>query len=375
MSTRRAALSFDTADDPAPLRVRDLGPMIIEVSGVGTAVRWRVPAQILATLLVSPNRRVSVDTLLDVVWGEEVNDSTVGTLESHVWRLRKLMEPDRARGVEPSYLVNDRGGYRLVVNPEHADSSRFAELAGQGDLLLATGDAGRARSRYELALALWRGRPFDLIADTAWAGPSVARLEELHWQVNEQHIEALLRTGAAAVAVPLLEELIPGLPFREGLWRQLMLALYQTGRIEESLAAYGRARESLLENLGLDPGPELHELQQRILDQDPALLPPRPASNSTVIAPVEEATQPPVEPRTELNLPALRSELVGRDIELTRLTRLLGRTRLVTLVGAGGAGKTSLGWRSRGPQPSWPRTGSGSSTSPPSTTPSWYPRS
>lgn len=310
----------------------------MRVDGNDVAIPGSRPARILSVLLIDANRRVSLDALISAVWGDDARDSTVGTLESHVWRLRKVMEPGRGRRVDPTFLINDSGGYRLVVDPENADSLRFTQLADQGDRLLAAGDAQRALTRFEQALDLWRGRPFEAVADEFWAAAPVARLEERFAQVNEGRIDALLRTGSVDRAVSQLEELVAALPFRERLWTQLMLGLYQAGRIAESLAAYARARAVLLDTLGLEPGPALRAMQQRILEQDPELQPARPAATQQLTSGSEQA-------RTtvrEVHLPSRLSTLVGRDLEIDRVGRLLRRSRLLTLVGVAGCGKTRL---------------------------------
>jgi predicted ATPase/DNA-binding SARP family transcriptional activator len=352
------ALDAQPVDAPA-LRLHDLGTLGIEVGGVDSPIRGRKPARILATLLVNTNARVSIDTLVDAVWGEQASASALGTLETHIWRLRKLLEPQRRRGTEPAYLVNDSLGYRLVVNPDNADSLRFAQLSEQGDRLLASGEPDRALRRYELALTLWRGRPFESVADEEWAMPSVARLEGLHAQVHEQRIEALLRTGAADQAARELEVVIARLPYRERLWSQLMLGLYQAGRVEEALAAYRRAREILLDSLGLEPGPQLRELQQQILDRDPRLAPiparavapqARQSDEAEVDGQVDahrpshtsEPAEQPSDAGREVHLPSRLSALVGRSAELERIGRLVRSSQLVTLVGPAGSGKTRL---------------------------------
>lgn len=354
------ALDADTFET-SRLVFHDLGVLGLEIGGVDSAIRGSKLARILATLLVNANRRVSIDTLLEIVWGEQVSESSLATLETHIWRLRKLMEPQRVRGAAPTYLVNDNLGYRLVANPDNVDSLRFAQLAEQGDRLLASAEAERALGRYELALALWRGRPFEPVADDEWAAAPIARLEGLYWQLHEQRVEALLRTGATDQAVREAEALIIRLPYRERLWSQLMLGLYQAGRVEEALAAYRRAREVLLDTLGLDPGEQLHALHQRILDRDPALATPKrptvdvavPASPTSTTALSASAERP--EPNKlaeqveqlgeiagEVHLPARLSALVGRAAELDRISRLVARSRLVTLVGVAGSGKTRL---------------------------------
>lgn len=286
-----------TADVPEPaaaptLVVHDLGPLTIDLDGHEVAIRGVKPTRILTLLLVNANRRVSVDTLTDALWGDEVTDLSQSTLESHIWRLRKVMEPSRGRRQDPTYLVNDAGGYRLAVGPANADSLRLVQLGEQADRLLASGDPERALGRYDLALSLWRGRPYGAAADDEWAAPAVARIEEAHAQLREQRIEALLLLGAEAEAIGALHDLIAALPIREQLYGQLMTALYRTGRVEESLAAYLRARSTLLDTLGVEPGPALRDLHRRILDRDPELIPrirsvgrppenrPRPAGRS-----------------------------------------------------------------------------------------------
>src|ERR1700689_1386454 len=223
------------------LRIHDLGALSIDVDGESVMLRSGMLSRVLATLLINANRRVAIETLIEAVWADDGRASRLGTLESHIWRLRKLMEPGRGRREEPVYVVSDNLGYRLVVDPDNADSLRFVQLAEHGDRLIASGDAARALERYELALSLWRGRPFDPIADDEFAAAAVGRLSEICDQVQEQRIEALLRTGQPEQAVRDLEDLIGRLPFRERLWAQLMIARYQVGRVEEALATYGQA--------------------------------------------------------------------------------------------------------------------------------------
>jgi predicted ATPase/DNA-binding SARP family transcriptional activator len=355
--------SREPAPEPADviaLRLHDLGPLTALIAGVQTPIRGAKSQRILTTLLVNANRRVSVDTLIDAVWGDQATAGASGTLESHVWRLRKAIEPPRGRGQEPTYLVNDSGGYRLLVSPDNADSLWFVQLAEQGDRLMATGDVDRARRRFDLALSLWRGRPFDAVADEEWAAAPIARLEERHGQVHENRIEALLRQGDRRSAIGDLEALINQLPYREHLWVQLMTALYQDGRVEESLATYRRARETLLDTLGIEPGRALTELHQRVLAQDESLAPPpapaviaaRPTPPATADLSTAPAQADPADPsappvpaaaaRAVIQLPSRLSTLIGREAELTRVGRLLERSRLVTVAGPAGAGKTRL---------------------------------
>jgi predicted ATPase/DNA-binding SARP family transcriptional activator len=328
----RATPSESTAT--ALLRLCDLGPLAVDLGGRRSLVGGSKPVRVLSRLLLDANRRVSVDALLEAVWGDRPPTAGVGTLESHVWRLRKLMEPDRPRQQPPSYLVNDGGGYRLVVDTDNVDSLRFARLVEQGDDLLLADDPARALNRYEVALGLWRGTPFEGVADEPWAAAAVGRLQEMFAQLNEQHAEALLRLGETRRAIVSLERLLAQHPLRERLWAQLMLARYRDGRVGESLQTYLDAREVLLDEIGVEPGPELDRLQQRVLDRDPTLAAPAPA-----VVRAGGATQ---RAHGAVNLPARLSPLIARDRELARLPQLLARHRLVTLVGAGGCGKTRL---------------------------------
>ncbi len=359
MTTTSAPLATEGVPvDTADLRIHDLGTLVVEVGGAETPFGGTKPGLVLAVLLVNANRRVSVDALVDAVWGEVHAESVLATLESHIWRLRKTTEPHRGRRQQPVYLVNDAGGYRLIVNPDNVDSLRFAQLAEQGDRLLATGEPDRSLDRYELALRLWRGRPFEAVADQEWAAPAIARLDELYGQVQEQRVEALLRLAAPDRAVASLEELVVRMPYRERLWGQLMTGLYQAGRVADALSAYQRARTNMLDALGLEPGDQLRDLQRRILDQDATLMPPArpptaqtPATRATDAEPVEPPSdgllssavaEGSVAESTEIHLPVRLSELIGREAEVTRLGGLLDDNRLVTLVGAAGCGKTRL---------------------------------
>ncbi|CCH77462.1 putative Transcriptional regulator, winged helix family [Nostocoides japonicum T1-X7] len=322
------------------LRLRDLGPLAIDVEAQGrvvgsTPVGGPKPARILSALLAHANSRVSRDDLVAVGWGDRAASEVAGPLESLIWRLRGVLEPDHRRGTPWTVLVNDRGGYRLVVDRERADSLRFAQVAEQGDALLAAGDTERAVERYATALALWRGRPFEAIADLEWAAASVAGLTELHAQVQEQYADALLKAGLADRAMVLLEEMTASSPLRERTWMLLMLARYRAGRTQEALATFGQVRRLLLDELGMEPGPLLRELHQGILSQDPALG-PRPEAPRAVDEPSRRA-----EP-VSMHLPVTLTPLVGREEEVSRLARVLGRHRLVTVVGAGGCGKTRL---------------------------------
>lgn len=307
----------------------DLGALAVAVDAVEQPVAGSKAAAILAMLVIHANQRVSIEALMQAAWGDGPTSGTVSTLESHIWRLRTLLEPDRPARRASSILVNESGGYRLVGAGHSIDSLHFDEIGRDVRELLAAGDAASAIIRADDALALWRGQPYGVFAEQDWARPAVARLDEIRSQVSERRIEALIACGSHDHALADLEPLIAAAPFREHLWCQQMLALYRTGRIEQALSTFQRARAVLNDEIGTEPGPELGDLHRRMLANDPTLN-------------VEAAT--PVHPPqpVEVRLPPSLSQMVGRDDDLSRLSELVERSSVVTIVGAAGCGKTRL---------------------------------
>src|ERR1700709_2129964 len=139
--------------------VHDLGTLLISNGGQPVSPGGKKPAALLAALAIDVNRRVSVESLMFAAWGEQATASP-STLESHIWRLRQVLEPDRRRGETPTVLVNDTGGYRLLLDPDQLDSSRFQQLADDARDLLTAGRLARALDRVDAATALWRGVPY-----------------------------------------------------------------------------------------------------------------------------------------------------------------------------------------------------------------------
>lgn len=207
-------------------------------------------------------------------------------------------------------LVRTPAGYRLDVDPEKVDAVRFSRLIAKG--------------AFADALALWRGVPLAEFMEYEWARAEVTRLEELRATATEELMEARLAAGEHVALVPELERHIAATPLRERLRSQLMVALYRCGRTADALAAYRSFRGLLNDELGIDPSPTLRQLETAILRDDPSLARPAAASRSLT------------------SLPAPLSSLIGRDRDLRRLSDVIPRTRLVTLIGPGGVGKTTL---------------------------------
>jgi predicted ATPase/DNA-binding SARP family transcriptional activator len=274
--------------------------------------------RLLATLLLSAGEVVPRDRLIDALWGERPPATAANALQVQVHSLRKRLGQER--------IATDGPGYRLALEPGELDSERFERLVARGRNELAAGDAEASSGSFREALALWRGPALADVAYEPFAQAEIARLEELRLVAQEERIEAELALARTDDLVPELEALVAEHPARERLHGQLMLALYRDGRQAEALTVYRRARQSLRDELGLDPGPELQELQRAILRQDAALR-------------IE-----PREVRARRHLPAPQTPLVGRQRELADVGSYLRRLspRLVTLTGTGGIGKTRL---------------------------------
>jgi DNA-binding NarL/FixJ family response regulator/DNA-binding winged helix-turn-helix (wHTH) protein len=253
--------------DARAVRYRDLGTVVLERDGVELPVGGPKPAVLLAMLLTHRNRRVSAGALMDALWGADAGKRNKATLESHVWRLRKVLEPGRRHGESPTVLVNEAGGYRLTVPAENVDSLRFTDLADDVAAALSEDRPDDAVQLAGEALALWRGRPYEPMSDELWAVPAVRRLEELRYHVREHRVVAWIESGAHERALGELESLLGELPYREPLWALRMRALHHCGRTAEALKTYQDARRVLLEDVGVEPGEELRGLQGRILAQ------------------------------------------------------------------------------------------------------------
>jgi YVTN family beta-propeller protein len=232
---------------------------------------------VLALLVLHANNVVSVDRLIDELWGEHPPESAANMLQGYVSRLRKVLEPHRRRG-EHELLVSRPPGYVLQISAEQLDAERFARLVDDGRRLLEDGDVAAAAAQLRAALELWRGPALGDLAYEPFAQHEAERLEELRLLALEDRVDADLAAGRHDVLVPELQELVAKHPLRERLCAQLMAALYRSGRQVEALEVYRRTSRALRERLGIEPGPALVQLERAILEQDPELgtaAPPR----------------------------------------------------------------------------------------------------
>ena len=295
------------------LEFRILGPVQAVRDGRPLPLGGRRQRVLLALLVLEPRRPLSVDALVEELWQGAPPPGGTKTLRVYVSRLRSALGADCVAARPP--------GYMLQVDDDVVDARRFERLLSEGRDALARGAAGRAAERLGAALSLWRG---PALADVVVAGllaREARRLDELRLDCREELADAELALGRHADLVPELERLVVEEPLRERLWRQLILALYRSGRQADALDAYRRARALLADELGLEPGDELRELERAVLRHEVGA------------APAAEARH---------NLPAPVTSFVGRERELVDLERLLRAHRLVTITGMGGAGKTRV---------------------------------
>jgi YVTN family beta-propeller protein len=256
---------------------RLLGPLEVSDGDHALPIGEGRQRAVLVLLLLHRNEAVSSDRLIDALWGETPPPTAAKVLQNHVGQLRRALD-DR----EGQRLQTRDHGYVLQVQDGELDVERFERLADEGGEALARERPADAAARLREALAFWRGPALADVAYEAFARPEIVRLEERRIAALEQRIDADLALGRHADVVAELEGLVAQHPLRERLRAQLMVALYRCGRQADALEAYSEARRVLLDELGVEPGPALRELQAAILRQDPELAPapgawPRPA--------------------------------------------------------------------------------------------------
>jgi len=244
-----------------------LGPL--EVTDAGRTLALGGPKQraVLAHLILRSNRVVQADLLIDGLWGEDPPESARNTLQTYVYRLRKLLGDGRIEGRD--------GGYVLTAAADEIDAERFESLMKRGKASVAS-DPAAAAAILSDALSLWRADALADVTEEPSLRGEAARLEELRLSATEHRIAAEIALGGHSTVVSELESLTARYPLRERMWAHLMLALYRSGRQAEALSTYERARQVLTEELGADPSPELQRLHEQILHGAPDLAAPEP---------------------------------------------------------------------------------------------------
>lgn len=303
-----------------PLEVRSTSGALVHLGG-------QKPRGLLAMLLVHRGRPVQAERLVHALWGESPSDGAAATLRSHVVRVRRLLDTAGT----PARIESRSGAYVLVVDPEDVDADRFGRLLAEGRAAAARGQLVEASDLLEEALALWRGEVLADLEAPEYAVAAAADLAEKRLLAHEARLDVQLALGRHVDAVPVLQALVEEHPFRERFAAQLMLALYRSGRQADALAVAAATRARLADELGLDPGAELQELEAAVLRQSPTL----------------DLTEPEPAPAPEAPAAPSWPPLLERHHERKVLVRAVaaaasGRGQVVAVAGDSGTGKTAL---------------------------------
>jgi DNA-binding SARP family transcriptional activator/streptogramin lyase len=302
------------------MEFRILGPVEVVSDGRVVALGSLKQRALLVLLLLHVNEVVSRDRLIDDLWGERAPQTAATSLHTYVSQLRKLLEA--GDGADPRVLVTRAPGYVLEVDADRVDLKQFELLVRRGKRALGAGDADAAADALAQALALWRGPPLQEFGSAPFAPAESLRLDELRISALEDRVEADLALGRHHDLVSELNALVAEHPYRERLCGQLMLALYRSGRQAEALEAYRKTRRSLADELGIEPGPALQELEQAILRHDPAIA---LDEQSTAAEPRSGATDRddpsvPEQAPVRLRRPALRWRFVAAVVAVLAAT-------------------------------------------------------
>ncbi len=309
-----------------------LGPLAVGVEdGPRLELGGRKRRELLALLLLNLNRCVPADRIADALWRGEPPASADVTLRSHVSHLRQRL----ARIDAGEALVTGQAGYGLFADPDQLDATHFEHLLKAGRDALDLGDMEGAARSLASALSLWRGAVLDDMGPPDFAATEAARLEELRLSALDYRIDADLALGRHQAVTAELERLVVAQPFRERLHCQLMLALYRSGRQADALWVSSAIRQRLADDLGVDPGPALRDLETAILRHDPALSP-----SLREVQPVAVPSVPPGA-LTKYQPPRSTRSLVDRGRLIDALRACDGK-RLALVHGPAGFGKTTL---------------------------------
>lgn len=314
-----ATLAAGILLDPQ-MDVRLLGHLEVEVAGEPVQFEGLKQRRLLAVLALRAPEAVPVDDLVEALWEDEPPGGAEQALQKQISRLRQRL------GVGGSLLRHRPPGYALSIDRLAIDARRFEDLLLRARAALRRNDPHGAANDLHTALALWRGEPLADYRLDEFAQREIARLEELGLEATEERLSSELVAGGGEDLVGELHALVTQHPLRERLRGQLMVALYRAGRQAEALEAMREGRQLMVDELGIEPGPELRRLERMILAHDAALTADRPGASLLG------------------RLPAPANETIGRGDEVAQIGDLLTRpeVRLVTLVGPGGVGKTRL---------------------------------
>jgi DNA-binding SARP family transcriptional activator/tetratricopeptide (TPR) repeat protein len=326
-----------TAEAETPLWFEVLGPLRARRGGQEVSLGAPKQRAVLAVLLVGRNRLVSRDAIIEAVWGEAPPARAVNVVQTYVAGLRRELEPARARRAPADLLTSTGDGYLLRLSPDSVDLDAVERRVATAARLHAGGDFAGAAAELDAALALWRGEPLAGVPGM-FAEIERGRLVERRVAVLEDRAEIGLALGKGAELVDMVSRLVGEHPLRERPRGLLMRALCQVGRQAEALAVFRDVRRTLIEELGVEPGPELQRLHQAVLGRKE--MPPERAAAQATLA-------EPVRPAAPAELPHTPVAFLGRDAELARLDQVLaahhGATGpVVAITGPAGVGKTAL---------------------------------
>ena len=313
------------------VQFRILGPL--EVISDGGPIRLGGPKQraVLAVLLLRANEVVPVEQLVDALYDGAAPATAAGQVRDHVSQLRKGLGPEAE-----SILETRSPGYLIHVEPDALDAQRFESMVDAASRELEGGDARAAAEHLREALALWRGPALADLAYDSFAQPAIGRLEELRLSALERRIAADLQLGSNGTLVGELEELVGAHPLREQFRAQLMLALYRGGRQAEAVGLYHEGRRLLVDELGIEPSPELRELASRILRQETSLAAdgaPAPGGEAELRNPYKGL---------HAFLEADADDFFGREQLVADLVERVVAERFLAVVGPSGSGKSSV---------------------------------